>query len=887
MNQTDLVPGQIVRVRHRHFVVTEVISSSLPIDPLKPLKTVQNLVYLSSVEDDAEDEELQVIWELEAGPEIRDRIDLPAPTGFDNPFQMNAFLNSVKWGAVSSADVRALQSPFRSGIQIEDYQLDPLVRSLQMPRVNLLIADDVGLGKTIETGLVVQELLLRRRVHTVLIVCPASIQIQWRNQMLDKFGLEFRIVDSRLIGEIRRRRGIHVNPWSHFPRLITSIDFLKRERPFRRFKETLPSKGESQFPRKYDLLVVDEAHNVAPSGRGAYAVDSQRTQTIREISPHFEHRIFLTATPHNGYSESFSALLELLDDRRFSRAIKPDQKQLAAVMVRRMKKELPPRWDGSPRFPERCVEPLEVDYTEEERLCHQNLKRYTELRSRNASGDAEKFASEFVLKLLKKRLFSSPAAFLATLEKHVGSIKTSTRRSSGLSKPSLGILKRRIDAMEDDYEDDNSYEDSTAEATEIASSLFGRLTPEEHELLKDLSLFAQKFADRPDSKALRLISWLNQNIRPDNRWSDNRVLIFTEYRATQKWLQGILAVRGLTSQGRFRVIYGGMSSEDTEKIKAAFQANPKHSSLRILLATDCASEGVDLQNHCSRLIHYEIPWNPNRMEQRNGRLDRHGQTASKVDICHFVGKGYQDKMLRRSVSTSALKDDLEFLMKAVQKVEAIREDLGKVGPVIAAQVEKAMLGKISELDTSKAEQEARPIRNLLRFERNLRDQIRRLHEQLDETKKALGINHETIRSVVQTALEIAGQSPLKAIQHDEIAGQVFEMPPLTGSWASCSVGLAHPHTGMLRPIVFDHDLARDRDDVVLAHLNHPLVQKSLRLLRAEVWSQEDRKKINRVSARIASGWSLRRSDCHCSRTPVDSAQTTRRFMRKLLKQAAS
>jgi superfamily II DNA or RNA helicase len=116
--------------------------------------------------------------------------------------------------------------------------------------------------------------------------------------MRDKFGLEFRIVDSNLMRELRRRRGIHVNPWSHFPRLITSIDFLKRERPLRLFRETLPAPGEPIYPRKYDLLIVDEAHNCAPSGRGQYAIDSLRTHALRELAPHFEHKLFLTATPH-------------------------------------------------------------------------------------------------------------------------------------------------------------------------------------------------------------------------------------------------------------------------------------------------------------------------------------------------------------------------------------------------------------------------------------------------------------------------------------------------------------------------------------------------------------------------------------------------------------
>src|SRR5919199_5442367 len=336
--------GQLVKVRSRQYVVTEVRQTTLPPNPmLNGIEPAQNLVMLSSVEDDALGEELQVIWELEPGAYVHERMELPQPTGFDEPARLDAFLDAVRWGAASTADIRTLQSPFRSGIDIEDYQLDPVVRAIQMPRVNLLIADDVGLGKTIEAGLVAQELIIRHRCHRIVIVCPSALQIQWKEQMRDKFGLDFRIVDSNLMKELRRSRGIYVNPWQHFPRLITSIDFIKRDRPLRLFREILPGPDEATYPRKFDLLILDEAHNCAPSGRGKYATDSLRTQALRVLAPHFEHKLFLTATPHNGYPESFTALLELLDNQRFARGTPPERRQLQAVMVRRLKSELPPK----------------------------------------------------------------------------------------------------------------------------------------------------------------------------------------------------------------------------------------------------------------------------------------------------------------------------------------------------------------------------------------------------------------------------------------------------------------------------------------------------------------------------------------------------------------
>jgi len=844
--------GQLVIVRKRPFVVTEIVPSGFGL--ASDGTVASHLIRLSSVEDDGLGEELQVIWEIEPGTTVHERSTLPEPHSFDHPKRLQAFLDAVRWAAISQADDRALQSPFRSGIEIDDYQLDPVVRALSMPRVNLLIADDVGLGKTIEAGLVVQEMILRHRVRSVLIVCPSSLQIQWQEEMRDKFGLEFRIIDSETISQLRRKRGIHVNPWSHFPRLITSIDFLKRERPLRSFRETLPAGDQPTYPRAYDLMIVDEAHNVAPSGRGKYATDSMRTEAIRALTPHFEHKLFLSATPHNGYRESFASLLELLDNQRFSRIV-PDRSQLEAVMVRRMKSELKLRWDGSRRFAERMVKHLEVPYTEDERLAHHNLQKYSELRLKNASSDGERLAAEFVLKLLKKRLFSSPAAFSITLDKHIKTI-------SGLKGATNYV--RDIDAYEDDYADDEEYETQIGEVIGSASQALSPVTSEERSLLKQLSEYASTASMRPDSKAKTLIEWLNQVLKPDGKWNGERVILFTEYRATQKWLFDVLAREGFAGEGRLEMIYGGMDKEDRERIKAAFQAHPSQSTVRILLATDAASEGVNLQNHCSRLIHIEIPWNPNRMEQRNGRVDRHGQKADEVHIHHFVGRGFD------SASTSGkvgdLEADLEFLMRAALKIETIREDLGKVGLVIASQVEEAMLGRRTQLDTARAEQEAEPVRRMLKFDRKLREQLEKLASQLHETQNDLQLTPEHIENVVRVGMELAEQPALIPVDADGIWPDptgirkhcpVFRLPALSGSWAQCAEGLAHPHTKVLRPIVFDPALAAGRDDVVLAHLNHRLVQMCLRLLRAEIWSLgKQAKHLSRVSACVVDDSAL-------------------------------
>jgi ERCC4-related helicase len=849
--------GQLVDVRQRRYVVTEVEASTLPASPLRPARSVQHLVTLASVEDDALGEELQVLWELEPGACVHEKLALPEPTGFDPPTRLDAFLDAVRWGAASTADVHTIQSPFRSGIEVQDYQLDPVVRAVQMPRVSLLIADDVGLGKTIEAGLVILELIIRHRARKVFVVCPASLQVQWRDQMRDKFGLDFKIVDSELLRQLRRSRGLHVNPWTHHPRLITSIDFLKRERPLRLFREALPGPGKPTYPRSFDCLICDESHNFAPSGRGRYATDSLRTEAIRLLAPHFEHKLFLTATPHNGYPESFSALLELLDSQRFARGVLPDRQQLDAVMVRRLKSELPKKWDGSPRFPPRKLEAIEVPYTDAERRIHRALQEYATLRQK-ATGDAvEQTATEFVLKLLKKRLFSSPAAFVATLAQHEKSLQQARRKQS-VSRPSLGILQRQIDAAEEERADEDELEATAEDVVSIATRLFREPTAPELALLEEMRAWAQAATARPDSKAQELIRWLHRHVKPGGQWGQERVILFTEYRATQKWLQTLLATEGLASNDRLMTLYGGMTSDERERIKAAFQYDPAGSPVRILLATDAASEGIDLQSHCSRLIHYEIPWNPNRMEQRNGRIDRHGQRAKKVYVHHFVGKGYEQRANSFS-SPGELEADLEFLMRACEKVEKIREDLGKIGPVIAQQVEEAMLGKCSRLDTERAEQENEPVRKLLKFERDLKTQVQQLIDQHRYTQREMRLSPENIQAVVEIALDLVGQPALVPTKVEGIwpdpanrrtACPVFHLPALTGTWALCSQGLEHPHTREVRPIVFDSRLVDGRDDVVLAHLNHRLVQMSLRLLREEVWSREGRKRLHRVTARL-------------------------------------
>ena len=343
--------GQIVTVRGANWAVVDVQQQGLGRSTADDATAqLQHAVTLQSVQEDRLGHELRVVWELEQGRSALAHRGLPDeidPARFDDPNRLAAFIDALRWGAITSADDGTVQAPFRSGANIEPYQLTPLKRALASPRANLLLADDVGLGKTIEAGLVIQELLLRHRARTVIVVCPAGLVFKWQDEMQEKFGLDFTVVNSETMKDVRRSHGVHANPFTLFPRIIVSMAWLPGQRAQRQLRDAFTSTSQ-RFA--FDILVVDEAHHVAPSSpirtdkvgqeRRGYAVDSQRTRAVRDIAERSEHRLFLSATPHNGYTESFTALLEMIDPQRFVRGNKIDPAALEEVAVRRLKRDL-------------------------------------------------------------------------------------------------------------------------------------------------------------------------------------------------------------------------------------------------------------------------------------------------------------------------------------------------------------------------------------------------------------------------------------------------------------------------------------------------------------------------------------------------------------------
>ena len=471
-------PGQLVRLRNRLFLVDDVVAGDGEDE-----RRACTRVDLECLDDDRLGETLSVLWEREIAPQVIGASSFPVPAGrWDSPAVYGSFLRAIRWSATSLLRTSALLSPFRGAIELEPYQLEPAARAVLNPRVNLLIADDVGLGKTIEAGLVLQELLARGRARNCLVVCPASLQRQWVEEMLEKFNLEFRIIDRDAILQLRREYGTHVNPWRSYPRLVTSMDYLKRESALAQFRATLGGDGRDAAG-SWDLLILDEAHNCAPSGRRAYIRDSDRTRMLRQVAPHFQHRLFLTATPHNGYTESFTALLEELDPLRFHRGPEVDAAQVEVVMVRRLKEELAADGDRPRPFPKRTVRALRVPADPEEQRVADLLERYVTSRARRAREESERLPVWFALGILRKRFLSSPRAFRASLEHH---IETVTRRSAAAAAGDLALTRALIAEAREDLDDDRRKDAVEKEAVRESSRLFSELTPEEEGWLAEL-----------------------------------------------------------------------------------------------------------------------------------------------------------------------------------------------------------------------------------------------------------------------------------------------------------------------------------------------------------------------------------------------------------------
>jgi superfamily II DNA or RNA helicase len=822
-------PGQVVEVRGSTWAVANVQAQGLPRSPADDAAAQLNhVVDLQSLDEDRLGEQLSVIWELEVGQTVTPAQGLPEtinPGGFDDPVTLAGFVDAMRWGAVTSADPNRYQAPFWSGAAVEAYQLEPLRRALSSPRANLLLADDVGLGKTIEAGLVLQELFLRHRARTAVVVCPPSLSLKWQDEMRDKFGLQFTIVNSELMAEVRRSHGLHANPFLLYPRVIVSMAWLPKVRAQRLLRDVYAQTSSPKSGKRFafDMLIVDEAHHVAPSspnavasGRG-YAVDTQRTVAVRQLADRCEHRLFLSATPHNGHPESFTALMEMIDPRRFSRGALLDPNALKDVTVRRLKKDL--KGKG---FKDRQVKALtfEPDDTEQEMFA-----LLDEIVTRSAKQNGTKPGGDIVTMLLKKRFLSSPFAFGMTLRHYL-----SSRAGRGLTDDDYDDVFGEGQADEEE----GLWEQDEAERLRESKGS-DPLTAAKPGELEKLAEWGLSYESRPDSRLEALVKFLDAVCRPDGKhWTNERVVVFTEYAHTVDWLQRVLAQRGYGD--RLAVIQGSTPSEDREYIRSQFTEDPAKESVRVLLATDAAGEGIDLQTHCHRLVNFDIPFNPSRLEQRIGRIDRYGQTE-QPDVFHFVP----------DASASTYAADSDFMARIARKVALVEQDLGSVNQVIGDEIQEHFARRKATRRKAKGVDANEVINSALAGGMELNSRLTQLEQGYDESRAELHLEPGNLRRVVDTALRISHQSPLIPIGDDRTDAEMFETPVLTAGWQDALKGLdTRLQPGRNRPITFDANAIEGRNDIVYVHLGHPMVQKAQRLLRRSLWSVDST--LNRVTA---------------------------------------
>jgi SNF2 family DNA or RNA helicase len=819
------------------------------------------MVKLVCVDDDAQGQLLDVIWELELEKKVIDREAWKTigKKGFDSPKFFGAFVRTLRWNCVTGTDPRLFQSPFRAGIRIDAYQVEPLRKALLLPRVNLLIADDVGLGKTIEAGLIASELLLRRRVRETVIACPPSMLQQWKEEMESRFGLIFEILDRDYIERVRQERGYGINPWTTYPRFLVSTKLLISETHAGPLRTWL-----GNF-RPSSLFILDEAHHAAPSSGARYAIDSKITKAVRDLAARFEHRLFLSATPHNGHSNSFSALLELLDPQRFTRGVKVVKRNLDSVMVRRLKEDIRALYGG---FPKRKVDQIDLKGLPEsapELALSRLLDEYRQTRQDRLKGATKRQQAEAALLVchLQQRLLSSVEAFAKTLAVHRKTMErlwakdVLVHETKGQTQTDL--LEQPLDS-DDDRSLLSEEEQERLESEQVEEITLRTAGPSglerEKSLLAEMASIAENARGIPDARLSYLIDWIRKNMCPgvrfpgtnpdqsDAKWNDLRVLVFTEYDDTLRYIHRCLrsALEGTDqADARIAIFHGPTPPDHREAIKLAFNEKPSKSPLRILLATDAAREGLNLQAHCKDLFHFDVPWNPSRLEQRNGRIDRKLQPAETI-FCHYF------------VYTQRPED--RVLKALVNKTETIRRELGSLAQVIEERLAKTLKSGIVRSRTSEIAQEIETasldqlkqatVEEELEVTRerqeSLRKQIDTLRSRLQDAREWIGLENEQLREALSCSLEIMGADPMVRRPSEEVP-ETFVFPNLDErfggdpTWVTTLDTLrVPPEDGIkgyiwrrdspVRAVVFESP-DEMTNEVVQLHLQHRIVQRLL------------------------------------------------------------
>ncbi len=506
-----------------------------------------------------------------------------------------------------------------SNVEPLPHQITAVYESL-LPRQPLryVLADDPGAGKTIMAGLFIRELLMRADAQRVLIVAPGGLVEQWQDEMYEKFGLSFTVFSREL--QQQSRSG---NPFDDWDLVVARLDQLARNDDLQEKVRTV----------HWDLVVVDEAHKLSASWFGNKVSETKRFKLGKLLGACTRHLLLMTATPHNGKEEDFQLFLSLLDSDRFYGKFRDGAHKVdVSDLMRRMVKEELLKFDGTPLFPERRAYTVNYKLSDREAALYEAVTAYVkeEMNKADRLDANRKGTVGFALTALQRRLASSPEAIYQSLKRRHQRLKRRVEEEKLRSRGQT--LAETLDwSLPEDADDLNAAEEEALEEALVDQATAAQTIAElegEILILGGLEARAKEVVHSGQDRKWEELSRLLQNT-PEMRDAGGRqrkLILFTEHRDTLNYLA--VKIRGLLgNEEAVAIIHGGVKREERRKVQELFRNDP---AVRILVATDAAGEGVNLQN-ANLMVNYDLPWNPNRLEQRFGRIHRIGQ----VEVCHL------------------------------------------------------------------------------------------------------------------------------------------------------------------------------------------------------------------------------------------------------------
>ena len=538
---------------------------------------------------------------------------------------------------VSEAYRIRLAHLFDPYIAIHTSRIEPLPHQItavyaeMLPRqpLRFLLADDPGAGKTIMAGLLIKELNIRGDLERCLIVAPGGLVEQWQDELSQKFGLSFEVLTRDQIEAARTG-----NPFAERSYLIARLDMLSRNDDLKELLKTA---------REWDLIVCDEAHRMSASFFGGEVKYTKRYQLGQILGARCRHLLMMSATPHNGKDEDFQLFMALLDGDRFEGRFRDGvHKANVSDMMRRLTKEELLKFDGRPLFPERRAYTAKFDLSDAEAALYASVTTYVREEmnraERLAEGDDKRRINVgFALQILQRRLASSPAAIHESLrrrrerlDKRLAETRLISRGESIASVPGEPVQEFEAAYNLENLDEVTESEVEAAEEAILDRATAARTIPElerEIDILRQLEAQSRDLRrSGVDAKWNQLNEILDHPLMVDEAGNRRKLIIFTEARDTLDYLADKICTR-LGRHEAVVVIHGGVGREGRRKAVAAFTHDK---DVVVMVANDAAGEGINLQR-AHLMVNYDLPWNPNRLEQRFGRIHRIGQT----EVCHL------------------------------------------------------------------------------------------------------------------------------------------------------------------------------------------------------------------------------------------------------------